>query len=115
MQEDKDFSSNNSFYMDIITQIVSKKKKPSVDKEAEVKKLYETVNLVVSDLDVSIRDCKKYNEAKIHRKYEILIADLRKRISFLEEKIKEEQRARSPSKRYVEDLLDKLIKYKFEN
>ena len=28
--------------------------------------------------------------------------------------MKEEHRARSPSKNYVEDLLDKLIKYKFE-
>lgn len=35
---------------------------------------------VVSGLDQSINQCKKYNEAKIHRKYEIIINDQRKRI-----------------------------------
>ncbi len=42
------------------------------------------MNSVVSGLDDSINSCKKYNEAKIHRKYEIILNDQSKRIRFLE-------------------------------
>lgn len=31
------------------------------------------------------------------------------KIEYLEKKVKEERKARSPSKKYVEDLLEKLI------
>lgn len=86
MSEDKN---NSDVYLDIITQILNKKKITPPPQDHSVDKLYETVNMVVSDLDVSIKECKKYNEAKIHRKYEIMINDLQKRIRFLEEKIKE--------------------------
>jgi hypothetical protein len=41
------------------------------------------MNSVVTGLDQSINSCKKYNEAKIHRKYEILLAEQANRIKFL--------------------------------
>lgn len=39
-------------------------------------KIYSNINRILTGFDTSIDDCKKYNEAKIHRKYEIRIADL---------------------------------------
>ena len=81
MSEDKKAS---DMYMDIITQMLKKKKVLSSPEDLSVSKLYETMNMVVSDLDTSIKECKRYNEAKIHRKYEIIINDLQKRIRFLE-------------------------------
>ena len=56
-----DNKGNEGQHIDIITNIVRKKKKAAPVEEQTVKKLYETMTLVVSDLDSSIRDCKKYN------------------------------------------------------
>lgn len=69
--------------METIANMVKKKRQPVQLNDVSVSKIYETMNMVMSDLDTSIQECKKYNEAKIHRKYEIIIADLRSRIKFL--------------------------------
>ena len=76
------------------------------------KNLYSSIKQVLSGFDNSITDCKKYNEAKIHRKYEIRIADLEEEIKMLKEKVSYEQSARDPSKKYVENLVDQLVMYK---
>lgn len=34
------------------------------------------MDVVLSDFDKDIKTCKKYNEAKIHRKYEIAMVEL---------------------------------------
>lgn len=53
--------------------------------------------------------CRKYNEAKIHRKYEILIADLERENADLKMKIDLELQSRPSSQSYVSDLIDKMI------
>ena len=45
--------------------------------------IYSSIHQVLSGFNTSITDCKKYNEAKIHRKYEIRIADLEEEIKIL--------------------------------
>ena len=68
-----------------------------------------------SDLDKGINLCKKYNEAKINRKYEIIINDLQAEIKRLQDNLKLEQDARSPTKKHVSDILEKLVFFKSEN
>ena len=31
--------------------------------------MHKTLETVITDFDQSVKDCKKYNEARIHRKY----------------------------------------------
>ncbi len=70
---------------------------------------------MISELDKGINLCKKYNEAKINRKYEIIITDLQNEIKRLQDNLKLEQDARSPTKKHVSDILEKLVIFKNEN
>ena len=70
---------------------------------------------MISDLDKGISRCKKYNEAKINRKYEIIIHDLQAEIRRLQENLKLEQDARSPTKKHISDILEKLVAFRTEN
>lgn len=67
---------------------------------------------MISELDKGISLCKRYNEAKINRKYEIIITDLQKEIKRLQDNLKLEQDARSPTKKHVSDILEKLVAFK---
>jgi len=60
---------------------------------------------MIKEFDTGINRCKKYNEAKIHRKYEIIINDLQAEIKRLQDNLKLEQDARSPTKKHVSDIL----------
>ena len=62
-----------------------------------------------------IEQCKKYNEAKIHRKYEIIIDDLNKENNQLKDKLAMELKARPASQTYVSDLIDKMITLRNNN
>ena len=55
----------------------------------------------MAQLDNSINRCKNYNEAKVNRKYEIVIKDLESEIRKLSQKLKLEQEARSPTKKHI--------------
>ena len=44
--------------------------------ESNLNKLYGKADSMINELDKGITLCKKYNEAKINRKYEIIITDL---------------------------------------
>ena len=44
--------------------------------ESNLNKLYGKADSMINELDKGINLCKKYNEAKINRKYEIIITDL---------------------------------------
>jgi hypothetical protein len=70
---------------------------------------------MIQDLDKGISICKKYNEAKINRKYEIVIHDLQAEIARLRHNLNLEQQSRSPSKKHVSDLLEKMVAFKLEN
>lgn len=70
---------------------------------------------MINQFDQGISLCKKYNEAKINRKYEIIITDLQKEIKRLQDNLKLEQDARSPTKKHVSDILEKLVFFKNEN
>ena len=70
---------------------------------------------MIDEFDDNIIQCKRYNEAKIHRKYEMKIASLERQIKILIDKVEAEHKARDPSKKYVEDLVHQLVLYKNEN
>lgn len=70
---------------------------------------------MIKELDKDISICKKYNEAKINRKYEIVINDLQAEISRLSHNLTLEKQSRSPSKKHVSDLLEKMVAFKLEN
>ena len=70
---------------------------------------------MIKDLDSGINLCKKYNEAKINRKYQIIIHDLQAEIKRLQDNLKLEQDARSPTKKHVSDILEKLVQLRAEN
>lgn len=70
---------------------------------------------MIKDLDTGINRCKKYNEAKINRKYEIIINDLQAEIKRLQESLKLQQDARSPTKKHVSDILEKLVQLRSDN
>jgi FtsZ-binding cell division protein ZapB len=70
---------------------------------------------MISGLDKGISLCKKYNEAKINRKYEIIISDLQTEIKRLQDNLTLEQDARSPTKKHISDILEKLVFFKNEN
>jgi hypothetical protein len=68
---------------------MKKKFKPAIQvNEGKIDELYKTIQDVINDYDSSIKECKKYNEAKIHRKYEVTIGNLEKKILYLTEQIK---------------------------
>lgn len=77
--------------------------------------MHQTIDGIISDYDHEIKECKKYNEARIHRKYQIALKDFEKHIKYLDDQVKAERQARSPSKKFVEDLVNKLVKFKHEN
>lgn len=70
---------------------------------------------VIQNFDESIYECKKFNQAKVHRKYEVVIDEQQKKIHQLHSRLMEQQRVRSPSKRYIEELLNQLVEYKDSN
>lgn len=70
---------------------------------------------MIKEFDSGITLCKKYNEAKINRKYEIIIHDLQAEIKRLQDSLKLEQDARSPTKKHVSDILEKLVQLRAEN
>lgn len=83
--------------------------------ESNLNKLYGKADNMISELDKGISLCKKYNEAKINRKYEIIITDLQSEIKRLQDNLKLEQDARSPTKKHVSDILEKLVTFKNQN
>lgn len=89
-----------------------KKRVESQESDLSIHKLYETMTSVIQNFDESIHECKKFNEAKVHRKYEVVIDEQQKKIHQLHSRLMEEQRVRSPSKKYIEELLNKLVEYK---
>ena len=50
--------------------------------------LYGKASNMIKDLDTGINRCKRYNEAKINRKYEIIINDLQTEIKRLQDNLK---------------------------
>jgi hypothetical protein len=56
--------------------------------ESNLNKLYGKADNMISELDKGINLCKKYNEAKINRKYEIIITDLQSEIKRLQDNLK---------------------------
>lgn len=67
---------------------------------------------MIKNFETSINRCKRYNEAKINRKYEIVINDLQNEIKKLTNRLKIEQDSKSPTKKYITNLLDQLVLYK---
>lgn len=67
---------------------------------------------MIEQFDRDINICKKYNEAKINRKYEIVIHDLQAEIARLRHHLALEQQSRSPSKKHISDLLEKMVALK---
>ena len=49
--------------------------------------LYENTQKLVKEYEQHFARCRKYNEAKIHRKYEIIIADLTKENADMKSKL----------------------------
>lgn len=70
---------------------------------------------MIHELDRGISICKKYNEAKINRKYEIIINDLQAEIAKLRMSLNLEKQNRSPGKKHVSDLLEKMVAFKLDN
>lgn len=85
------------------------------DKPLDIPELYVKAGEMVAQFDSSINRCKTYNEAKVNRKYEIMVKDLEGEIRKLSQKLKLEQEARSPTKKHISEILDKLVSYKDEN
>lgn len=83
--------------------------------DSSITNLYGKADSMIKELDSGINLCKKYNEAKINRKYEIIIHDLQAEIKRLQDNLKLEQDARSPTKKHVSDILEKLVQLRAEN
>lgn len=83
-----------------------------INEDSNLNNLYGKADSMISELDKGISLCKRYNEAKINRKYEIIITDLQKEIKRLQDNLKLEQDARSPTKKHVSDILEKLVAFK---
>lgn len=60
MTEDKK-AEDQQPHIDTIASLMRKRKPKPIEEQQSVDSLYETMTVVVSDLDTSIRDCKKYN------------------------------------------------------
>jgi hypothetical protein len=83
--------------------------------DSSLNNLYGKADSMILELDKGINICKKYNEAKINRKYEIVINDLQTEIAKLRHNLSLEKESRSPSKKHVSDLLEKMVAFKLEN
>lgn len=67
---------------------------------------------MLASFDSEIKKCKRFNEVKTHRKYEVMIRDLEIQNEQLAAKLQKEQLMRSPTKDYMTELLQKIVELK---
>lgn len=56
--------------------------------------------------------CKRFNEVKTYRKYEVIMRDMELEIIRLKDKLQMEEQMKSPTKDYLSDILNKLVDYR---
>lgn len=105
-------------YLETVIDCITERNSARVDvgtEDSPLTQLYGQADSMILQLDKGINTCKKYNEAKINRKYEIVINDLQAEIAKLRHNLTLEQQSRSPSKKHISDLLEKMVTFKLEN
>lgn len=78
----------------------------------ELSNIYLETQHILETFDSEIKKCKRFNEVKTYRKYEVIIRDLEIQNEQLAAKLKKEELMRSPTKEYIADLLNKIIELK---
>ena len=101
-----------SKHLDTVIDCVREVDKKEHLTERNLDGLYGEAGDMIKNFDTTIERCKRYNEAKINRKYEMIITDLESEVRKLTQKLKIEQDARSPTKKHVTEILDQLVTYK---
>lgn len=78
-------------------------------------KVYGDAQEFIKNFDSSIIKCKRFNEVKTYRKYEVIMRDMELEIVKLKDKLQMEEQMRTPTKEYLSDILNKLVEYKTDN
>lgn len=77
--------------------------------------IYGEAQEFIRNFDTTIVKCKRFNEVKTYRKYEVIMRDMELEIMKLRDKLQMEEQMRSPTKEYLSDILNKLVEYKNDN
>ena len=75
-EEDRQPKPPNSFHLDEIVSCVREVGAKEASPEKDLENLYGEAGELIRNFETNINRCKRYNEAKISRKYEMIICDL---------------------------------------